>query len=66
MRALTYFFGEATASLLRGWRPAVFSMLTIAAGLFVLGASQPFTVRLLVTSFGEVQASLAHVVRALG
>jgi len=37
MRALTYFFGEATASLLRGWRPAVFSMLTIAAGLFVLG-----------------------------
>jgi flagellar biosynthetic protein FliR len=40
--------------------------LNVAAGLFVLGASQPFTVRLLVTSFGEVQASLAHVVRALG
>jgi flagellar biosynthetic protein FliR len=40
--------------------------LNVAAGLFVLGASQPFTVRLLVTSFGEVQASLAQVVRALG
>ncbi len=37
MRALRYFFGEATESLRRGWRPAVFSMLTIAAGLFVLG-----------------------------
>src|SRR4051794_29127333 len=37
MRALRYFFGEASASLLRGWRPAAFSMLTIAAGLFVLG-----------------------------
>jgi cell division transport system permease protein len=37
MRALRYFFGEATESLLRGWRPAAFSMLTIAAGLFVLG-----------------------------
>jgi cell division transport system permease protein len=37
MRALKYFFGEATESLLRGWRPAAFSMLTIAAGLFVLG-----------------------------
>lgn len=36
MRALRYFFGEASASLLRGWRPAAFSMLTIAAGLFVL------------------------------
>ena len=32
-----YFFGEAAESLRRGWRPAVFSMLTIAAGLFVLG-----------------------------
>ena len=37
MRALSYFFGEAAESLVRGWRPAAFSMLTIAAGLFVLG-----------------------------
>jgi cell division transport system permease protein len=37
MRAMRYFFGEAAASLLRGWRPAAFSMLTIATGLFVLG-----------------------------
>jgi cell division transport system permease protein len=37
MRALRYFFSEAAESLLRGWRPAAFSMLTIAAGLFVLG-----------------------------
>jgi len=37
MRALRYFFGEAAESLLRGWRAAAFSMLTIAAGLFVLG-----------------------------
>jgi cell division transport system permease protein len=37
MRAMRYFFGEAAESLLRGWRPAAFSMLTIAAGLFVLG-----------------------------
>jgi cell division transport system permease protein len=34
---MRYFFGEAAESLLRGWRPAAFSMLTIAAGLFVLG-----------------------------
>jgi flagellar biosynthesis protein FliR len=40
--------------------------LNVAAGLFVLAASQPFTVRLLVTSFGELHTSLAHVVRALG
>ncbi len=40
--------------------------LNVAAGLFVLGASQPFTVRLLVASFAEVQTSLANVVRALG
>ncbi len=39
--------------------------LNVAAGLFVLAASQPFTVRLLETSFGEVQSSLAGVVRAL-
>ena len=37
MRALQYFFGEAVGSLRRGWRPAAFSTLTIAAGLFVLG-----------------------------
>jgi flagellar biosynthetic protein FliR len=40
--------------------------LNVAAGLFVLAASQPFTVRLLVASFSEVQTSLANVVRALG
>ncbi|MCC6850365.1 MAG: flagellar biosynthetic protein FliR [Deltaproteobacteria bacterium] len=40
--------------------------LNVAAGLFVLAASQPFTVRLLETSFGELQGSLAHLVRALG
>ena len=37
MRALQYFFGEAAESLWRSWRAAVLSMLTIAAGLFVLG-----------------------------
>ena len=37
MHALRYFFSEATASLWRGWRAAVLSVLTIAAGLFVLG-----------------------------
>ncbi len=36
MRALRYFFSEAALSLSRGWRPAAFSILTIAAGLFVL------------------------------
>lgn len=40
--------------------------LNVAAGLFVLAASQPFTVRLLETSFGELRGSLAHLVRALG
>ncbi len=40
--------------------------LNVAAGLFVLAAAQPFTVRLLVTSFGELQSSLAQMVRALG
>jgi flagellar biosynthetic protein FliR len=40
--------------------------LNVAAGLFVLGASQPFTVRLLESSFGQLQGSLAHLVRALG
>jgi cell division transport system permease protein len=37
MRALTYFLNEATESLLRGWRSAILAILTIAAGLFVLG-----------------------------
>jgi cell division transport system permease protein len=37
MRALQYFFGEASESLWRNRRAAVLSMLTIAAGLFVLG-----------------------------
>src|SRR6185436_12528018 len=37
MRALQYFFGEAAESLWRNRRAAVLSMLTIAAGMFVLG-----------------------------
>jgi cell division transport system permease protein len=37
MRALQYFFTEAAESLWRSQRAAVLSMLTIAAGLFVLG-----------------------------
>ena len=37
MRALKYFINEAAESLLRGWRAAVLAILTIAAGLFVLG-----------------------------
>lgn len=37
MRALKYFFGEALASLWRGRRAVAFSIITIAAGLFVLG-----------------------------
>lgn len=37
MRALKYFVNEAAESLLRGWRSAVLAILTIAAGLFVLG-----------------------------
>ena len=37
MRALRYFFGEAFASLWRGRAAAIFSIVTIAAGLFVLG-----------------------------
>ncbi len=40
--------------------------LNVAAGLFVLGASQPFTVRLLAASFSDVGTALATVVRALG
>jgi cell division transport system permease protein len=37
MRALTYFTVEAAASLWRGRRAAILAVLTIAAGLFVLG-----------------------------
>ena len=37
MRALSYFFGEAAESLWRSRRAALLSVLTIAAGLFVLG-----------------------------
>lgn len=37
MRALRYFFTEAFESLWRSQRAALLSMLTIAAGLFVLG-----------------------------
>jgi cell division transport system permease protein len=37
MRAIGYFFGEAAESLWRSRHAAVMSMLTIAAGLFVLG-----------------------------
>ncbi len=37
MHALKYFVTEAAASLWRGWRAAILSILTIAAGLFVLG-----------------------------
>ena len=37
MRALQYFFSEAGESLWRNRRAALLSMLTIAAGMFVLG-----------------------------
>jgi cell division transport system permease protein len=37
MRALKYFLNEAVESLLRSWRSAALAVLTIAAGLFVLG-----------------------------
>ena len=37
MRGLTYALNEATQSLLRGWRAALLAVITIAAGLFVLG-----------------------------
>jgi flagellar biosynthesis protein FliR len=40
--------------------------LNVAAGLFMLTASQPFTARLLITTFSEVGSSLSAVVRALG
>jgi cell division transport system permease protein len=37
VRGLKYFVDEAVASLMRGWRSAVLGVITIAAGLFVLG-----------------------------
>jgi cell division transport system permease protein len=37
MRAIAYFFAEAAASLWRGRHAALLAVLTIAAGLFVLG-----------------------------
>lgn len=37
MRAVRYFFEEAFASILHSWRPVLLSVMTIAAGLFVLG-----------------------------
>ena len=37
MRALTYYFSEAVASLWRGRKAAILSVLTITGGLFVLG-----------------------------
>lgn len=37
LRALKYFLTEAAASLWRGWQSALLAVLTIAAGLFVLG-----------------------------
>src|SRR5262245_61407464 len=37
MRALKYFINEAAESLLRSWRSATLAVLTISAGLFVLG-----------------------------
>jgi len=40
--------------------------LNVAAGLFVLTASQPFTVRLLESAFAEVAGVLAGVMHALG
>src|SRR5512132_1267477 len=37
MKAFNYFLSEAAASLWRGRRAAIFSVVTIAGGLFVLG-----------------------------
>jgi cell division transport system permease protein len=37
MAAFRYFLNEAAASLIRGWRSALLAVLTIAAGMFVLG-----------------------------
>ncbi len=55
MRALRYFFLEAGASLWRGRRAAALAVLTIAAGLFVLGFFLVFNANLqrLVTQWTE-------------
>jgi cell division transport system permease protein len=37
MGSFKYFLNEASASLFRGWRSAILAVLTIAAGMFVLG-----------------------------
>lgn len=37
MRGLKYALNEAVQSLVRGWRSAILAVITIAAGLFVLG-----------------------------
>ena len=37
MRGLKYALNEAVESLIRGWRAAILAVITIAAGLFVLG-----------------------------
>src|SRR5258706_15889343 len=37
MRALKYFFDEASASLWRGYKTAIIAIATIASALFVLG-----------------------------
>jgi flagellar biosynthetic protein FliR len=39
--------------------------LNVGVGLFMLAASQPFTIRLLETSFAEVSTTLAGIMRAL-
>jgi flagellar biosynthetic protein FliR len=40
--------------------------LNVAVGFFVLAAAQPFTVRLLLGSFADLEPALAGLVRALG
>lgn len=40
--------------------------LNVAAGFFILGASQPFTFRILEGAFGGLAGVLAHLLRALG
>ncbi len=39
--------------------------LNVAAGLFMLAASQPFTIRVLESSFADVSTTLAGIMRAL-
>ena len=39
--------------------------LNVAAGLFVLGASQPVTIRVLASAFAEIPSALADIMRAL-